>query len=164
MPLVVKHAFESLLPDDPDPSLIRNSNWNAAHTITGSLEDAQHGNLGGEGLHAVAVAGGNAGFLSGVDKAKLDALASVFFILSAVSGTNTVLATSTPNFTAYPVGVFLITFAFAPTGPVTINVNTIGALPLLTPGGAPIVSGAYAAGVPYLITCDGSEFRFLASF
>jgi len=38
--------------------------------------DAQHGDRGGGGLHATAVAGGNAGFLSGADKSKLDGLPS----------------------------------------------------------------------------------------
>ncbi len=36
--------------------------------------DAQHGNRGGGALHATAVNGGAAGFLSGADKTKLDAL------------------------------------------------------------------------------------------
>lgn len=37
--------------------------------------DAQHGNLGGGGIHAVAIAAGAAGFLSGADKTKIDGLA-----------------------------------------------------------------------------------------
>lgn len=164
MPLTIKHVFQSVQPDDPDTTLIRPSNWNDSHAVTGGLDATQHGNLAGGTLHSEAIAGGAAGFLSGGDKAKLDGLASTFFLLSAVSGTNAVGATSTPNFTAYPVGVFLITFANAPTGPVTINVNTIGAIALLTPGGSPITSAGYAAGVPYLISCNGTEFRFLASF
>src|SRR5688500_9633790 len=34
--------------------------------------DAQHGNRGGGGLHANAVAAGAAGFMTGADKTKLD--------------------------------------------------------------------------------------------
>lgn len=164
MPLDIKHAFQSALPDDPDAGLVRPSNWNASHTITGAVDAAQHGNLAGGALHAEAVANGAAGFLSGVDKAKLDVLASTFFLLSAVSGTNVVLATSTPTFAAYPVGLFLILFANAPTGAVTLNVNTLGPLPLLTPGGAAMVTDSYEASVPYLLYCNGTEFRFLAAF
>jgi len=48
--------------------------------------DAQHGNRGGGGLHAVAVAGGANGFLSGTDKTKLDSLTSGAAVAS-VSGT-----------------------------------------------------------------------------
>lgn len=38
--------------------------------------DAQHGNRGGGSLHALAIASGAAGFLSGTDKAKIDGVAS----------------------------------------------------------------------------------------
>jgi hypothetical protein len=38
--------------------------------------DAQHGNRGGGSIHALAVAGGAAGFLSGSDKTKLDSVTS----------------------------------------------------------------------------------------
>ena len=38
--------------------------------------DAQHGNRGGGGIHAVAVSGGAAGFMSGADKQKLDGIAA----------------------------------------------------------------------------------------
>jgi hypothetical protein len=49
--------------------------------------DAQHGNLGNGALHTVAVAGGNAGFMSGSDKTKLDGL-----ITNAVPQTRTLTA------------------------------------------------------------------------
>lgn len=39
--------------------------------------DAQHGNRGGGGIHSNVVAGGAAGFMSGSDKTKLDALVNV---------------------------------------------------------------------------------------
>lgn len=45
----------------------------AADSITvGVISDAQHGNRAGGALHAQAVAGGAAGFMSGADKGKLD--------------------------------------------------------------------------------------------
>lgn len=47
--------------------------------------DAQHGNRGGGGIHAVAVASGAAGFLSGADKAKLDGVAASAAAVGAVT-------------------------------------------------------------------------------
>jgi hypothetical protein len=41
--------------------------------------DAQHGNRGGGALHALAVAGGAAGFISGADQERLDDLGGVLF-------------------------------------------------------------------------------------
>lgn len=47
----------------------------AADTLSvGVISDAQHGNRGGGSLHALAVSAGAAGFMSGTDKAILDAL------------------------------------------------------------------------------------------
>lgn len=44
-----------------------------------------HGNLGGGSLHALAVAAGAAGFLSGTDKTKLDGLPGSFVALTSSS-------------------------------------------------------------------------------
>jgi hypothetical protein len=49
--------------------------------------DAQHGNRGGGSIHALVIASGAAGFMSGVDKAKLDGLPA-----SAVPTTRTLTA------------------------------------------------------------------------
>lgn len=40
MPLTIKHAFVSSKPDGNDASLIRPSNWNADHQITGTITEA----------------------------------------------------------------------------------------------------------------------------
>lgn len=48
--------------------------------------DGQHGNRGGGALHAVVVAGGAAGFMSGTDKTKLDGITAGAAVAS-VSGT-----------------------------------------------------------------------------
>jgi hypothetical protein len=50
--------------------------------------DAQHGNRGGGGIHALVIAAGAAGFMSGADKTKLDGVAS--------GATNTTLSSTTP--------------------------------------------------------------------
>ena len=34
MPVSLKHIFQSTLPDDPDPTLVRPSNWNDEHNLT----------------------------------------------------------------------------------------------------------------------------------
>ena len=41
MTMVVTHAFTSAKPDDGDTSLVRPSNWNANHTLTGTVSTAQ---------------------------------------------------------------------------------------------------------------------------
>ena len=56
------------------------------HAIT-SINDTIHGNRGGGSLHALAVAGGANGFLSGADKAKLDNLGAVAQQIFTTSGT-----------------------------------------------------------------------------
>jgi hypothetical protein len=43
---------------------------------TGAITDVQHGARGGGSLHALAIAGGAAGFFSGADKSKLDNIPS----------------------------------------------------------------------------------------
>lgn len=48
--------------------------------------DAQHGNRGGGGIHANAIAGGAAGFMSGADKTKLDNLGAGATIVSFTAG------------------------------------------------------------------------------
>jgi hypothetical protein len=46
MTLTVTHPFVSALADGPDTSLVRPSNWNAGHTVTGTV-DAANGGTGG---------------------------------------------------------------------------------------------------------------------
>jgi hypothetical protein len=85
-------------------------------------------------------------------------------VLSGVAGINTVTANGNPSIAAYPSGLFVCTFANANTGAVTLNVDGVGAASLLDPSGAALASGAYAAGVPYLLLCNATNFRFFASF
>jgi hypothetical protein len=49
--------------------------------------DAQHGNRGGGGIHALVVAGGAAGFMSGTDKTKLDGIGTGATVQSITGGT-----------------------------------------------------------------------------
>lgn len=60
--------------------------------------DAQHGNRGGGALHAVAVANGANGFMSGTDKAKLDGLTALTQLSGSVE-TNDATPTTLMSFT-----------------------------------------------------------------
>lgn len=53
-----------------DPTIVVDGNG----VRVGVIQDANHGNLGGAALHALAVAAGDAGFMSGADKSKLDSI------------------------------------------------------------------------------------------
>jgi len=57
MSVIVKHPFVSTVPDDADTSLVRPSNWNADHTITG-LGTAAELNAGSPNGVATLDAGG----------------------------------------------------------------------------------------------------------
>ncbi len=56
-----------------DGSLVANANDAQVGVLA---SDAQHGNRGGGGIHANAVAAGAAGFMTGADKTKIDGIAS----------------------------------------------------------------------------------------
>jgi hypothetical protein len=54
MAVTVAHSFLSTIPDDPlTPTLVKPSNWNAAHVVTGTTDVAN----GGTGQSAALVAG-----------------------------------------------------------------------------------------------------------
>lgn len=80
------HGLLGGLADDDHPQYQLRSEKNASGgyaglDVSGAIAAAQHGAQGGGSLHAVAVAAGAAGFLSGADKSRLNALntAEVFF-------------------------------------------------------------------------------------
>jgi len=52
MPITVKHSKVSTIPDDADTSLVRPSDWNADHTLTGL------GTMAEQNANAVAITGG----------------------------------------------------------------------------------------------------------
>lgn len=43
MAITVKHSKVSTIPDEADTSLVRPSDWNADHTLTGTIEIANGG-------------------------------------------------------------------------------------------------------------------------
>ncbi len=54
-----------------------NTRTGAVVLLPSDFDDTIHGNRGGGSLHALAIAGGAAGFMSGADKTKIDSLPSV---------------------------------------------------------------------------------------
>jgi hypothetical protein len=54
MPITVKHSKVSTIPDDTDTDLVRPSDWNADHTLTGL------GTMAEQNANAVAITGGTA--------------------------------------------------------------------------------------------------------
>jgi len=89
MSVIVKHPFVSTVPDDADTSLVRPSNWNADHTITG---------LGTAAEKDVGVANGVAS-LDGTGKVPVSELPSA--VLGALNYQGTWNAsTNTPTLTS----------------------------------------------------------------
>jgi hypothetical protein len=78
------HAYSSLsgIPSTFAPSAHASTHHSggsdalALGSIAGTIDDTQHGSRAGGSLHAVAVAAGAAGFMTGADKTKLDGIAS----------------------------------------------------------------------------------------
>ena len=57
MPITVKHSKVSTIPDDADTSLVRPSDWNADHTLTGVI-DVANGGTGASTLTGLLVGNG----------------------------------------------------------------------------------------------------------
>lgn len=84
--------------------------------------------------------------------------------LSAVSGADTITATTTPGITAYATGqAFRYTSAGANTitNP-TINISAVGAKTLLQADGTALWVGAIISGATYEIVYDGTAFRIVS--
>lgn len=69
-----------------------------ATTLARSDHTHAHGARGGDTLHAVAIASGAAGFMSGADKAKLDSLPVSGSASPLIWGANTLTATTTTRY------------------------------------------------------------------
>ena len=71
---------------------------NADDIQVGVISDAQHGNRGGGALHALAIAGGAAGFQSGADKLKEDGIRAGATSAALLWGNADVTASTTTRF------------------------------------------------------------------
>jgi hypothetical protein len=84
-----------------------------------------------------------------------------YLYLTSVAGTNTITATATLSMQAYATGqTFVLVPAVTNTGATTINVNSIGAKNVFV-NGAACVGGELVAGIPALITYDGTQFALV---
>lgn len=85
--------------------------------------NAQHGNRGGGGLHANVVAAGAAGFMSGADKTKLDAVPTQTLAALYANGAST--ANSTITVDATRGGVVVTSLSLDDVVPLTLNNTNI---------------------------------------
>lgn len=85
---------------------------------------------------------------------------TVFNNLITVTGTNTLIGTSTPPYTAYVAGM-TISFVAANTntGAVTIDVDGLGAKNIYTGSAAPLSGGELVAGRMIQLEYDGTRFQ-----
>lgn len=87
---------------------------------------------------------------------------SAYAVVNPLVGTNTLTGVGPLSLTAYKVGQ---RFYFAPaannTGPVTLNINSLGAVAITKYGGSPLQAGDLVAGVAAIVVFDGFNFQFL---
>ena len=78
---------------------------------------------------------------------------------NVTSGTDTYTVGLTPALTSYSVGgTYSIKFGNTNTGASTINIDSLGAVPLIM-GGAAVAAGDIVGGVVYIIVYDGTNFH-----
>ena len=83
--------------------------------------------------------------------------------LGTVSGTDTITASATPAVASYVAGMrFTFIVAVTNTGPVTININGVGAIAIKRLDGVTaLVAGDFIAGQIVMIQYDGTNFQML---
>lgn len=128
----------------------------ALSALTGTINDTQHGSRGGGSLHALAIASGAAGFMSGADKAKLDAVPTGGGMRQSTAAEITVDTTTTSatfvSLLSAPItiaagGILLITFTVGATNDTKDKTNFFRVLVDGTPlRGTNIVSGIAGSG------------------
>lgn len=83
--------------------------------------------------------------------------------LTAISGVNQIVATLPGGATSLVIGMILQLIPVSNnTGAVTININNIGFVPLLTEGRNDLSSGNLVAGSPYILLYNGSQLVIVA--
>lgn len=91
-----------------------------------------------------------------------DVNTDVYNTLSAVSGTNTIVATGPLSLTAYASGQW---FKFVPantnTGAVTINISTLGARSITKYGSTALVAGDLVVGMEAVLVDDGTRLQLI---
>lgn len=97
-------------------------------------------------------------WLNDVDK-------SVYSVLSAVAGTNTITANGPLPVTSYTRGLrFFFTPSGTNTGPVTLNVNGLGPKNVTRQGSVPLGAGEIVQSSTVVVFYDGAQFQLLAPY
>lgn len=82
--------------------------------------------------------------------------------LAGVSGTNDLTAAVTPTLAAYAAGQsFWLLPVAVNSGPMTLNIDSLGVRDLVSASGAALASGALAIGELRLVQYDGARFRLV---
>lgn len=89
---------------------------------------------------------------------------TAFNNLVTVTGTNTLIGTSTPPYTAYVTGMTLsFVVVNTNTGAVTIDVDGLGAREITFAGSTPLIAGQMTAGAVVIIEYDGTRFQLMTT-
>jgi hypothetical protein len=89
---------------------------------------------------------------------------TAFNNIITVTGTNTLIGTSTPSNTAYTRGMTLsFVVVNTNTGAVTIDVDGLGAKEITFSGSTPLIAGQLTAGALVTIEYDGTRFQLMNS-
>lgn len=84
--------------------------------------------------------------------------------LVSVAGSNAITASLPGGLSALVAGMEVQLIPIATnTGDVTININSLGAKPVLRPDGLQFGNGQLVSGIPYFLVYDGTNFRALSS-
>lgn len=92
----------------------------------------------------------------------IQAQGGAFTWLTSVSGTDTITASVTPSITTYPTGtIYRFPIGVTNTGPVTLNVSSVGAKAITKDGVHPLVARDLLAGEVVAVIYDGTRFQLM---
>lgn len=96
------------------------------------------------------------------DAANVGQLRSSAVNYVTVAGTNTITGTMTPSLTAYATGnMFLFIAAASNTGPVTLNIDGLGAKAVTRDGTTALIANDLVAGEGIIVIYDGTRFQIV---
>lgn len=86
----------------------------------------------------------------------------VVSLIGSISGTDTITGSLSPPLTAYAAGqLFYFIAAGANTGPVTLNINSLGAKNVTKDGSTALVADDIASGEVVIVIYDGTRFQII---
>jgi len=128
MAITVKHSKVSTIPDDADTTLVRPSDWNADHTLTGVI-DVANGGTGASTLTGLLVGNGTS------------AMTAVTAPSGAVVGTTDTQTLTNKRVNPRAVAAGATSGTLTPNGDTTDVFNAFGltgAITVATPSGTPV--------------------------